>query len=79
MRNKPHHCYTCSADAMTLCQRCTAKSCLDHLTSVKMPYSRLLLCDECVTKSEQEKRNGRCLLAIMIFGVILMSLVSASH
>lgn len=77
MRNKIHPCYSCAAEAMTLCQRCTAKSCLDHLTATRVAYSSLLLCEECVSNAEQDRRNGMCLLGLLVFVFVVGLLASA--
>lgn len=69
MRDNLHRCYSCTAEAMTLCQGCAAKSCLDHLTAKKLPYSHALLCTDCLAGKRQET----AILALWLFvGFIVM-------
>ena len=71
MQDKLQLCYTCPAEAKTLCQGCAAKSCLDHLTPMKVPHQRLLLCNECVTK--QQKTKAVVALCLLICFIILLA------
>lgn len=75
MRDMSHRCYGCTAEAMTLCQGCAAKSCLDHLTATKSTYSRALLCDDCLAR----KRQSNSILALCVFIAIVIMLASAGN
>ena len=56
MRPDRHRCYTCNAEAMMLCHRCTAKSCLDHLTTKTGTHAYHLLCSDCITAIGQKQK-----------------------
>lgn len=75
MRDNSHPCYSCPAEAKTLCQGCAAKSCLDHLTPVKVPYQSLLLCSDCVDK--QQKTTA--VVALCLFVCFIIVLASAAN
>gem|GEM_PF-6084500 len=75
MRNNLHQCYSCAAEAITLCQGCSAKSCLDHLTATKVPYAYPLLCSECVNKQHPAAAIAFFCLAM---GFLLMLAVASA-
>ena len=61
---------------MTLCQVCAAKSCLEHLTAMKLsrfsvslvPYPNVLLCSDCVDRNRQTKT---VVLLFLLIGLVI--------
>lgn len=75
MRDNLHQCYSCTAEAVTLCQGCSAKSCLDHLTATKVPYAYPLLCSGCVDK--QQSSAAIVYLCLFIGFFVMLAAASA--